>query len=501
MHARATKGAPGQGRRLQSPARVLQLRRRPLRRANACLLASAFLALSGCVLSPQGAESERARLADVGKAYEPRFEERVLADLPDAPVWQDILHRAFMANGDVEGAYFRWKAAVERIDVAGAWPNSDVSLGYEYMFSRERMKAFDRSTFTAGFDSAMSLSLPIKVEQGAKVALDEARVAGEEFRVAKFDLQRAVLQTWAEYVLQEQLIALRTEDLAIRRVQAEAAAGGVRSGRRVRDVLAADLDLRTDENGLLDLRSEHDQTRAKLNALMGRPPQLPLRAPLAFPPPRELPDDDAVLFSAAADRFPEVAVLGREVEGRADALELARLRWIPDISPTLGFTGSLSQTVGLMLTLPTNIAGIRGQIREAQAQLRASQAMLRQRSSDRIGEYFSLLLMYRNAQRQAAVLETAILPAAKRLSDEQVRAYEGGASTFAEVIESRRLPLSIRELIATAHAQMDKALVEIECCLGLDIEQLPSAAPPLPPGEVPPAPPVNADKQEARHEH
>ena len=30
----------------------------------------------------------------------------------------------------------------------------------------------------------------------------------------------------------------------------------------------------------------------------------------------EAPDDDLVLFTSAADRFPEVAVLAREVEGR-----------------------------------------------------------------------------------------------------------------------------------------------------------------------------------------
>lgn len=496
MFDSATKGAPGPGRRPRASAGAVRLGSVPLSRAHAPTLAALLVVLSGCVLSPKGADSERARLADAGKAYEPRFEDRVLADLPEEPGWQDVLQRAFLANGEVEGAYFRWKAAVERVDVAGAWPNSDLSLGYEYMFSRERMKAFDRSTFTAGFDSAVNLSLPVKVEQSAKVALDEAMAAGEAFRVAKFDLQRTVLQTWADYVLQGQLIALRSEDLAIRRVQVQATASGVRSGGRVREALTADLEFKTDESRLQDLRSEHEQTRARLNALMGRPPGQGLRASAVLSPARPLPDDDGVLLTGAADRFPEVAVLAREVEGRADALELARLRWIPDISPTLGFTGSLSQVVGLMVGLPTNIAGIRGQIREQEAQLRASQAMLRQRSSDRVGEYVSLLLMYRNAQRQVALLEKTILPAALRLSEERVRSYESGGAMFADVIESRRLPLSIRELIATSHAQMDKAVVEIECCLGLDIESLPSASP-LPDqgqGGV-------ASHKEAAHEH
>jgi outer membrane protein TolC len=463
-------------------------------------LAMALLALGGCTLTPAGTAREQAKLDHAGKPYEPKFENRTLPELPDAPIWRDVLRRTFLANGEIEAAYFRWKAAVERIGIAGAYPNSDVSLGFDYRFSGERMTAFDRSTFTAGFDSAMSLSLPVKVERAAKIALDAAQAEGERFRVAKFDLQRTVLHAWADYILQERTIELRSEDIALRRVLVNAAAGGTGAGKRVREAQAADLDLRTAESELLDLRSEHESTRAKLNALMGRGSRDLLRAPSVFPPARSLPDDDTVMLKAAADMFPEVAALAQETEGRADALELARLRWIPDFNPTLGITGTISQAVGAMVTLPTSIPRIRGQIREAEAELRASQAMLRQRSSDRVGEYIGLLVMYRNAQRRVALYERTILPAARRLADDQARAYESGASAFAEVVEGRRVLLGIQELIVASQSVMDKAVVEIECCLGVDIETLPPAdespAMLVPPTSQPSAP----THEEPRHD-
>lgn len=430
------------------------------------------LTLAGCSLAPDGAREEREKLEAAGAAYETPVEKRVLPELPEAPTWREVLRRAFLANGDLEAAYFEWSAAVQRIDGASAYPNANLSLGFEYMFSGERMKSFDRATFTAGFDPAMSLTLPAKVERAGRLALSEARAAGERFRVAKFELQRRVLRAWADYLLRERTIALREQDLVLRRVMVDAAARGAGAGVPLREAQAAELELRMSENELLGLRSEHETARATLNALLGREATAPLGASGLESEVRALPGDDAMMLRAAADVFPEVAAMAREAEGRADALELARMRWVPDISPTASLTGTLSQALGAMITLPTTAASIRAGIKEAEANLRASRAILRQRSSDRVGEYVSLLVMYRNAQRERAFLEGAILPAATRLSEVDARAYAIGAASFAEVIESRRTLLKVRELIATAHAEMDKAVVEIECCLGIDIETI-----------------------------
>lgn len=101
-------------------------------------VAGALLLVSGCVLAPGGAKHETAALQRVGRRYEQPITRRDLPELPPEPDWQDILHRAFLANGDLEAAYFEWAAAVSRIEQAGAWPNTPVSVGFEYMFSGGR---------------------------------------------------------------------------------------------------------------------------------------------------------------------------------------------------------------------------------------------------------------------------------------------------------------------------------------------------------------------------
>ena len=54
--------------------------------------------------------------------------------------------------------------------------------------------------------------------------------------------------------------------------------------------------------------------------------------------------------------------------GRRDALELARLQYIPDINPMAGFTGSIEQMIGLGLSIPTFLPRLEGMVKEARAE-------------------------------------------------------------------------------------------------------------------------------------
>jgi outer membrane protein TolC len=436
------------------------------------LIAAALAALPACTLSPNGLDAERDAAAKAGAPFEPSPEERRLPELPDHPTWSDVLGRAFLANGELEARYFEWKAALARAPAAGAWPNTDLSAGFSYMFSSQRMKSFDRATFTAAPDSAANLTIPAKARKAAAVALDQAREAGERFRAAKFDLQKQVLFAWADYTERAREISLADQEVALLRVDASAAlarqavAGGRRTSTSTR--LAA----QQAEIALADLRAQHDAQRAALNSLLSRDPHAPLAAPEGPSEPRRIPADDASLLRASAEMFPEVAAMARELEGRQDALELARLRWVPDINPVLSITGTVSQSIGAVVVLPTTIAQIRGQIEEAQAQVRAADARLRQGRATRIGEYVALIVELRRAEQRASQLRDLVRPGAEAVLDAASREYESGAGSLSSVIEARRAMLQIGLAQARTDADIEHAIVDIECCLGVDIETI-----------------------------
>jgi cobalt-zinc-cadmium efflux system outer membrane protein len=157
--------------------------------------------LGGCVLTPAGTGDEQVKLGAASPPFEPRIEARQIPELPAIATWQDVLSRAFLANGELESSYFEWKAAFARINQAATWPNSNVALSFGYMFSPGNMKTWDRTTIGAGFDPSMNLSLPVKTRAVGKVALDAAREAGDRFRAVKFELQRRVLEAYLDWRL------------------------------------------------------------------------------------------------------------------------------------------------------------------------------------------------------------------------------------------------------------------------------------------------------------
>lgn len=483
----ATAAVPGGGMTASPrwPQRAGRARRRLIAPRGLALMA---VVMGGCALTPNGTREERDRLAAAGAPFEPRFEERMLPELPSAPAWEDVLHRAFLANGDLEVAYFDWKAAVQRIEIASAYPNSNVTLGYSYTFSSERMKAFDRTTFSAGFDSMENLSFPTKVMQKGKVALDEARASGERFGTAKFNLQRRVLTAWADYGLLAERLRIQQERLSLDRIALDTTRARIGAGGAQQDLLRAAVALRMTEDATRNTEAELAASRAMLNGMLAREPAAPLAPPQAMPMPRALPVDDAVLLTAAVDLNPELSALAHQVAGRRDALELARLQWIPDINPSVVLSGSIAQAIGAAIVLPTTIKEIEGVIKEAEATLRGSEAMLRQTRSDRAASFVATLVSLRNAERQASLFETKVVPLSERVLATVRQSYAAGATGYLDMIDAQRTLLEARFVVAEARAMREKRLAELEALMGTDVETLvPHPRTPLPPSTNPPA--------------
>lgn len=428
--------------------------------------------LGGCVMSPRGTSDEQARLGRVAPSFEPPIDTRQLPALPIPAQWRDVLSRAFLVNGELESAYFEWKAALARVDQAAVWPNSNVALSFSYLFSSDNIKAWDRTTLTAGFDPAMNLSLPIKARAAGKVALEAAREAAERFRAVKFELQRKVLTAYLDLALAEERVRIQRDNLNLLQLLVTSAANRVRTGGSQQDLLKALTESQLAQNDLSNLEADINSMRAVLNGMLGREPGAALELPKSLPLPRPVLAEDAGLITVAVDQNPELAGLARQVTGRKDAIEVARLRYLPDINPSAGFTGSLSQFLGAMVMLPTTLPAIRAMVAEARAMERSSEAMSRQTKQDRAAGFVANLYFMRNAERQMELYRTRVVPAVQQLLSSSRQAYAVGAVTFADLIDSERLYVEVRAMVAEVQVEREKRLAELEALAGVDIETL-----------------------------
>jgi outer membrane protein TolC len=430
------------------------------------------LLAGGCVLKPHGADEEKARLDRAGEAYQPPVEKRSLPALPAPATWQAVLQRAFLANGDLEAAYFEWAAAYHRIDMAATWPNSNVQVGFEYMFSSERMKSWDRTTVSAGFDPAMNLSFPTKVAKAGEQALESARAAGLRFAARKFAIQKQVLQAYLDLALMDEQLRIQGDNVSLLKLISDTAGDRVRAGAPQQDLLKAQIQHRLAEAELSKMQAQRESMRAMLNGMLARGADEAIEMPPQLPEARPVAADDGALIAVATDANPELSALSRDVAARQDALELARMRFIPDINPVAAFTGSMSQSLGAMVMLPTTIPMIRASIEEARAMLRASEAMSRQARNDRAASFVAALYAMRNAERLVGLYRDTVLPKAEQALASSRQAYAAGQIGFIELIDSQRTLLDVRVLIAQARVEREKRLAEMESLAGVDVETL-----------------------------
>lgn len=433
------------------------------------------LSLGGCVLAPEGTKDEQAKVAAASQHFEVPIAARELPDLPTAAQWRDVLSRAFLANGELESAYFDWQAALARIDQAAVWPNSNVALTFSYMFSSENVKAWNRTTSGVGFDPSMNLSLPVKARTAGKVALDAAREAGEKFRTVKFDIQRKVLAAYFELALSEELIRIEQDNLTLLRLVVDSAATRAQAGGPLQDLLKALIESQTAENDLANALAKAASMRSMLNSMLGRAADAPLTLPVTLPAPRLVGADDSRLIAVGVAQNPELAALAQQVAGREDAVELARLAYLPDFSPSASINGSLSQSLGTMLMLPTKAPAIRAAITESQAMVRSSGAMLRQTRQDRAASFVANLYLMRDAERQSQLYRQRVLPAARELVSSSRSAYAAGTIGFADLVDSERMLLTMRRMAAEAQIEREERLTDLEALAGVDIETVDSS--------------------------
>lgn len=433
---------------------------------------------SGCVLAPRAAKEERAALVRAGTAYAQPFPERTLPPLPAAPTWQDVVGRTLAASGDLEAAYFAWAAAVHRIDRAGAYPNTAFSLDVSRAFSGAG-SGFDRTSLALGFDPMENLAFPTKVYQAAKVATAEARQAGARLVAVRFDLRRRVLIAWADYGLLAERVRIARERAGLRRLQSATAAAGVAGGEGRERWLDAENAAAVADDTALTLAAELRQARAGLNAMMARDPDAPLPPPTAAEPPHDLASDDASVLAVAGATDPELAVLAREVEGRRDALALARLQYIPDFNPFVGTDGAAAQMAGVVVSIPTMLREVGAMIRENRAELQGALARHRQATVDRSAAVVAALVLVRDGERRVT-LATDVLPAtAERAAHAAALAYANASATFDDVVMARSLVLDVATLAAEARAAHARAVADLEALLGVDVETLGTDPPAL----------------------
>jgi outer membrane protein, heavy metal efflux system len=237
------------------------------------------------------------------------------------------------------------------------------------------------------------------------------------------------------------------------------------------DALRAQTEQTALQGELIALQTEAHHTRARLNALLGRPIHAALaQAQSLRPLPAADQFDVEQLLQRALAHNPQLASDDARLQAADTAQALAQQGRYPSftlgVAPTQFQNDVKTWDLMLEMNIPLQQGTRRAQEREALALREAAQARrdasLLQLQAD-LSENLDALL---GAQRTEALLHSSLLPQSELSLQSALAGYEAGKLDFASVLEAQRQIRMARLSRIKAQAEGQARLAQLERLLG-----------------------------------
>jgi cobalt-zinc-cadmium efflux system outer membrane protein len=311
-----------------------------------------------------------------------------------------------------------------------------------------------------------------KREARVQVAERDADLARQQIPVRANEILAELKQAFVDLAFARELATLYGGQRRLLEDMAETATLRYASGDgRQHHTVASIVELTRLEKDVVTADARARTAEARLNLALGRAADQPIE-PLAEVAPRVAVADAERLVEA---RHPDLAMADAAI-AREEA-ELARVRGErrPDYVIGGGYmlipgdAGALTVRGGL--TWP-NAPWSRGRLNAAidvqekrLAAARAQREVVVARIRYRIRD---VTVRIANAERQARLLESTVMPQVEHAFELARVAYTGGEGDFMDVLESQRLLLTTKLESATARAEIARAYADLEAAVGTE---------------------------------
>jgi cobalt-zinc-cadmium efflux system outer membrane protein len=427
------------------------------------LAVSLTVLLTGCTIHPPGEKEERDAASRLGKPFEKRIEVRDVVPLPENPSPDQLVEYALLNNADLEQKYWTWRAAIEQIPQDGTQATSlNITAGTTITKGHA---SWGSSTVTPGNDPMTDIKWPGKLDAAAKQTLENAKEAGKLFIKAKYDLRKKVLSAYDDYALTAELIRLEQANEQLLQVTADTTESRNRAGAGGQDqVLKAKNEVDLSQNDIKNMQSQLRSQCAVLNALLNRPAEAPLPVPAELPAVRPIAYNDEQLIDLAAKQNAELLALADEIHGRHEGIRLAKLQYVPDFNISVGTDlEGMAQSLLAQVTIPfLRYEALNAAIAQAEANLRASEAMRRQTANDTASQVITDITSIRDIDRQLELFNQTVLTRVNQIVRLEQTEYESGSATLLDVLDGQRSKIAIERLVANLRITRAKQLADLE---------------------------------------
>ena len=381
-------------------------------------------------------------------------------------------------NPEIQAARARFEQVRAEVPRVTAWPNPQVSLRY---FAQEVETRLGPQVYALGLTQPIPWPQRLRL-QGEAASLN-ALAAEAEIDVIRNRVHAELTHHWIDLArLARALAILDTARELVASLETTLRAGYATGSTAHPDLIRSQIELGKIDNERLKLAAERIRIIAALNALLRRAPS----APVPAAPPLELERralrglhaDEEALIREIARNNPGIRALDAAIAAAETHLQRARIADLPDFALGFDYTaigdstpfetpgsGRDALSVRMSVTLPLSRGKYRAEQQGAEARAQALRAQRVRQLQAITASLASLRVEWRDAEREAALYRTQLLPQAELILSALVPSYASGGASFAELIEAGRLVLELELAEAREIARHNKALASAEALL------------------------------------
>ncbi len=421
------------------------------------------------------------RNIDLQMAAQPLQQGEPETRFPEDATFDDYLRYAVRNNPDLEAAFYRWRAALERVPQVKTLPDPRVSFGIV-------IDQVDGSAEYMGERYSISQMFPWfgKLKLSGNVALEEAHAEARRFEAVRLQLIDQVGRAYFEYAYLHQAIAIARENLELLIRLESVARAMYRAGTvGLSDVNRAQVEIGRVEDQVNSLEDLLGVAIAELNAVLGRsgkaylPPVTAESSAQTVFDPADYSDEQWIAL--AKESNPELAATRHDTAKQGHAIELAHKDYFPDFEFGVEYArdgsarmasmdGGGSDMLSLIVSvnLPIWRKKYQAGIHEMTARFAESTRELRSRENSLEAELKRALFNYRDSHRKVELYGGTLLPKASESLRVTESAYRAGESGFSDLIDAQRVLLEFSLAHERAFADRSQAFIRVQTLVGHD---------------------------------
>ena len=391
----------------------------------------------------------------------------------------DYLAYAALHNPDLHAAFERWRAAVDAIPQARAFPDPRFTFSYYIQEVETRVGPQRRS-------AALTMTFPWlgKLKSRGDAASGAAEAAEQRYEAAKLALFYRVKQAYYEYYYLARAEETADENVRLLTYLQDVTLTAYSSGEgSYANAIKAQVELARVEDLLRSLQDKRRPATARLNAELNRPTDA------ALPPPAKIDDEEAAFTDEELRAWfrenPELKAAGYDAESRRAEWSLAKKQPLPDFMlglsvidtgparmPGIMDSGKDPVVASISFNIPLGIGRYRAEARQKEAQYRAALSMRTGMENRLSAELEAALFGYRDAERKRDLYESSLIPKAQQQLDVMRQAFAGAQASFLELIDAQRTLLEFTLTLERARADRAVRLAELEMRVGKELPRV-----------------------------